>query len=54
MQSESRESLLNANLKAIIALFFAVIVTLVLFKNLFFNQLSFLRVLENYLDPEIA
>ena len=56
MQFESRDPLLNSNLKAIIALFFAVIiVTLVFFKNLFFQSTYLLKSFgELSVDPEIA
>ncbi len=56
MQFESRDPLLNSNLKAIIALFFAiVIVTLVFFKNLFFQSTYLLKSFgELSVDPDIA
>ncbi len=56
MQSESREPLLNTNFKAIIVLFLAVIfVTLLLFKNLFFQSTYLLKSFgELSVEPEIA
>ena len=56
MQSESRQSLLNKNLKAIFVLLFAmVIISLVLFRNLFFQSTYLLKSFgELSVDPEIA
>ena len=56
MQSESREPLLNKNLKAIIILLIAlVIIFLVLFRNLFFQSTYLLKSFgESSVDPEIA
>ncbi|MDC3180295.1 thioredoxin domain-containing protein [bacterium] len=56
MQSKSREPLLNTNLKAIIALFFAVIIIiLVLFRNIFFQSTYLLKSFgELSVQPEIA
>ena len=56
MQSESRESLLTTNLKAIIVLIIAfVIISLVLTKNLFFQSTYLLKSFgELSVDPEIA
>ena len=56
MQSESNEPLLNKNLKAILVLSIAVlIISLVLFKNLFFQSTFLLKKFgESSLDPEIA
>ena len=56
MQSESKESILNKNLKAIIVLIIAiVIVSLVLFRNLFFQSTYLLKSFgESSVDPEIA
>jgi len=56
MQSESNEPLLNNNLKAILVLSIAVvIVSLVLFKNLFFQSTLLLKTFgESSVDPEIA
>ena len=56
MQSESNEPLLNANLKAILVVSIAVvIVSLVLFKNLFFQPTFLLKNLGALsVDPEIA
>ena len=56
MQSESNEPLLNTNLKAILVLTIAiVIVSLVLFKNLFFQSTFLLKTFgELSVDPEIA
>ena len=56
MQSESKESLLSTNLKAIIVLFIAfVIISLALFGNLFFQSSFLLKSLgESSLEPEIA
>jgi len=56
MQSKSRESLLKINLKAIIALFFAVIImALFFFKNLFFQSTYLLKSFgELSVEPEIA
>ena len=56
MQSESNEPLLNTNLKAILVLTVAVIIiSLVLFKNLFFQSTFLLKKFgELSVDPEIA
>ena len=56
MQSESREPLLKTNFKAIITLFFAVIImALFLFKNLFFQKTFLLKSFgELSVEPEIA
>ena len=56
MQSESNGPLLNKNLKAILVLSIAVvIVSLVLFKNLFFQSTFLLKTFgELSVDPEIA
>ena len=56
MQSESREPLLNKNLKAIIVLLIAfVIISLILFRNLFFQSSYLLKSFgELSVDPEIA
>ena len=56
MQSEIGESLLNKKLKVIIALFIAVvIISLILFRNLFFQSTYLLKSFgELSVDPEIA
>ena len=56
MQSESKEQLLNKNLKAIIVLFVGVVIIfLILFKNLFFQSTFLLKSFgELSIDPEIA
>ena len=56
MQSESRETLLNKNLKAIIVLVIVVIfISLTLFRNLFFQSTFLLKSFgELSVDPEIA
>ena len=56
MQSESNKPLLNTNLKAILALSIAVvIISLALFKNLFFQSTFLLKTFgELSVDPEIA
>ena len=56
MQSESREPLLNRNLKAIIFLLIAiVIITLILFRNIFFQSSYLLKSFgELSVDPKIA
>ena len=56
MQSQSREPILNKNLKAILVLFIAVIViSLFLFRNLFFQSTYLLKSFgELSVDPEIA
>ena len=56
MQSETGESLLNKKLKVIIALFIAVvIISLILFRNLFFQSTYLLKSFgELSVDPEIA
>ena len=56
MQSESRDPLLNTKLKAILVLFFVIVViSLILFRNLFFQSS---RLLKNFgelsINPEIA
>ena len=56
MQSESRDQILNANLKAILILLIAaVIISLVLFRNLFFKSTLLLKSFgELSIAPEIA
>ena len=56
MQSDSREPQLNANLKAIVVLLFVfVIVSLVLYRNLFFQSTYLLKSFgELSVEPEIA
>ena len=56
MQSESREQLLNKNLKAILILIIAfVVVSLFLFKDLFFQSNYLLKSFgESSVDPQIA
>ena len=56
MESESKEPLLNKNLKAILPLIIAVvIISSILFKNLFFQSTYLLRSFgELSIDPEIA
>ena len=56
MQSESKEPLLNENIKAIlISLIVIVIVSLILFRNLFFQSTYLLKSFgELSVDPEIA
>ena len=56
MQSESREQLLNSNLKAIIVLFIIVVfISFILFKHLFFQSTYLLKSFgELSTDPEIA
>ena len=56
MQSESREPLLNANLKAILVLLLTIVfICLVLFRNLFFQSTYLLKSFgELSVDPEIA
>ena len=56
MQSESREPLLNSNLKAVLVLVFTVVfISLVLFRNLFFQSTYLLKSFgELSVDPEIA
>ena len=56
MQSESRDQLLNANLKvALVLLITFVLVSLVLFRNLFFQSTYLLKSFgELSVDPEIA
>ena len=56
MQSESKEPLLNANLKVVIVLLITVIfISLVLFRNLFFQSTYLLKSFgELSVDPEIA
>ena len=56
MQSESREPLLNKNLKAILLLIIGfVVISLILFRNLFFQSTYLLKSFgELSVDPEIA
>ncbi|MBO8220315.1 thioredoxin domain-containing protein [Prochlorococcus marinus] len=56
MQSESREQLFNKNLKIIVVLLIAVVIScLILFKNLFFQSTFLLKSFgELSVDPEIA
>jgi len=56
MQSESREPLLNKNLRAMLVLFIALtIIALLLFRNLFFQSTYLLKSFgELSVDPEIA
>ena len=56
MQSESRETLLNSNLKALLFLIIAVVlISLLLFRNLFFQSTFLLRSFgELSVDPVIA
>ena len=56
MQSESREPLLNSNLKAVLVLVFTVVfISLLLFRNLFFQSTYLLKSFgELSIDPEIA
>ena len=56
MQSESREPLLNSNLKALLFLIIAVLlISLLLFRNLFFQSTYLLKSFgELSVDPEIA
>ena len=56
MQSESKETLLKTNLKAIMALFFAfIIVLLLLFRDLLFQSTYLLKSFgELSVEPEIA
>jgi len=56
MQSESNEPLLNTNLKVILVLSIAVVISsLILFKNLFFQSTFLLKTFgELSVDPEIA
>ena len=56
MQSESRDPLFNANLKAVLVLFLTVIfICLVLFRNLFFQSTYLLKSFgELSVEPEIA
>ena len=56
MQSKTKESLLNANLKAIIVLLIAIVfLSLVFLRNLFFKSTYLLRSFgESSIDPEIA
>ena len=56
MKSENIEPLLNKNLKAIVVLFIAfIIISLILFRNLFFQSTYLLRSFgELSIDPEIA
>ena len=56
MQSESNEKLLNKNFKAILLLFLVgVVVSLILFRNLFFQSTYLLKSFgELSIDPEIA
>ena len=56
MQSESRESLLNKNFNALLVLLFAaLIISFILFRNLFFQSTFLLKSFgESSVDPEIA
>ena len=56
MQSESRDPLLNSNLKAVLVLAFTVVfISLLLFRNLFFQSTYLLKSFgESSIDPEIA
>ena len=56
MQSESREPLLNSNLKAVLVLVFTVVfISLLLFRNLFFQSTYLLKSFgELSVEPEIA
>ena len=56
MKSESREPLLNTNLKAILVLLIAVVfISLMLFRNLFFQSTYLLKSFgELSVDPELA
>ena len=56
MQSESRQPVLNKNLKAIfVMLFVVIIISLILFRNLFFQSTYLLKSFgELSVDPEIA
>ena len=56
MQSESREPLLNANLKAVLVLLLTIVfISLVLFRDLFFQSTYLLKSFgELSVDPEIA
>ena len=56
MQSESKESLLNTNLKAILVLFIAIVIaSLILFRNLFFQSTYLLKSFGDLsVNPEIA
>ena len=56
MQSESREPLLNSNLKAVLVLVFTVVfISLLLFRNLFFQSTYLLKSFgESSIDPEMA
>ena len=56
MQSESKEKLLNKNLKVVVVLFISVVIfSLVLFRNLFFQSTYLLKSFgELSVDPEIA
>ena len=56
MQSESREPLLNSNLKALLVLLFTVVfISLLLFRNLFFQSTYLLKSFgELSIDPKIA
>ena len=56
MQSESREPLLNTNLKAVLVVFLTVVfISLMLFRNLFFQSTFLLKSFgELSVDPEIA
>ena len=56
MQSESREQLLNANLKTIIILVITIVIfSLVLFRNLFFQSTYLLKSFgKSSIEPEIA
>jgi len=56
MQSETRETLLNKNLKAILVLLIvSIVISLILFRNLFFQSTYLLKSFgESSVDPEIA
>jgi len=56
MQSESKEPLLNSNLKAVVVLLFTVVfISLVLFRNVFFQSTYLLKSFgESSIDPELA
>ena len=55
MQSDSKERLLNTNSKAILALFVAIVVCLILFRNLFFQSTYLLKSFGDLsVNPEVA
>ena len=56
MQSESKKPLLNSNLKVVLVLLFTVVfISLLLFRNLFFQSTYLLKSFgELSIDPEIA